>query len=256
MFHVEHFMSDIKIPIDFEQWIEYRGMVYKVGAAAATYAVMRLFVELAYLAKGDLEFGTISAMYLDALSKDIRPIPEESIQALKDSGLLKSDGGGSIIGNWRCSKFIDTNPEQNRSFLAPHHKGNMKSKLVRSQDRYRGMVSQMALLIPAESFKLADGADMGAEEIRRSMMLIHGCDNVLGKPERAHNGSEYPATLMRSAYALVKKFDGSQIERLLGKMIEVKGHPTVPKTTEQWLEAGESGLSRFEEVLFRNGKTS
>lgn len=251
--------SNLHLPLDHGSWVEYRNLKAAVGAPVATYAMIQLFVDLGYQAQSGRPLGVMDGRAAKLTSETLEAIwPKEDgvkgpIEELKASGLLAgrsvqsspySGDGEDLV----CDRFVKLNKHLDVGFKPMHLRGSERSALVRGLKSFGKEQIQLSLTIPKDVWLKEDGSSMTHEDISDVMMLIRGCDNVLGLKERPANGIGFTVELARAAYAVLKEFTADEIKGILIKLLDVRGTPSVPPTTEQLLAPGLSGKSRFSEL--------
>jgi hypothetical protein len=250
--------TNLHLPLDHEQWTEYRALKRAVGPEKAAYMTLRLFVELGYQAQAGRPLGVLdekaqiligegigqegapggtpaTATGTATLPGPLRFVLEAGFLAKREDGLY-------------CERFARLNGHLDPTFRSREMWGAEVSKYVRNMRKYEERSMQFALQIPESVWVKEDGGQMAHDEIGQVMMLIRGCDNALGKPERPQNDRGFSCTLARCALAVVKEFTPDQRDAILKKLLSARGNPAIPPTTEQLLARGANGKSRFSEL--------
>lgn len=246
--------SNLHLPLDHESWVEYRALKAAVGPVSATFALIRLFVDLGYQAKAGSPIGLLDERAQKFANEGMEEMGKIEtgraietaccpIEALKASGFLVPREGGLF-----CQQFERLNTHLDAGYKPMHMRGAAMSAFVRGTRKDSRQMTQYALLIPTHIWEKEDGTKLTHEEINDVMTLIRGCDNALGKPERPANESGFTQQLARSAFAVLQEFPADQVERILRKIVESRGHPALPPTTEQLLAPGAGGKSKFAQL--------
>src|ERR1700679_1027001 len=81
--------TNLHLPLDFESWVEFRALRQAVGAPAAVYALVKLFVDLGYQAQSGRALGLL----------------DEKAITLFEEGLRGPDGLSGLGG--LCEKLLD-----------------------------------------------------------------------------------------------------------------------------------------------------
>jgi hypothetical protein len=233
--------TNLHLPLDHEQWTEYRALKMSVGAEKASYMTLRLWIELGYQAQAGKQLGLLDkgAQYLVGEGMAI----QNPLGLVLTAGFLSERPDGLY-----CDRFARVNKHLDPAFQPREKWGAERSKYVRDMRRYQAGAMQFSLQIPESVWMRDDGSQMAHDEIGQVMMLIRGCDNALGKPERPQNDRGFSRTLACCALAVVKEFGPEQREAILTKLLAARGNPAIPPTTEQLLALGPSGRSRFGEL--------
>lgn len=239
--------TNLHLPLDHEQWSEYRALKKEVGTACASYMTLRIWVELGYQAQAGKPVGILDAKAQLMVGEGLEtPYPEKAVGLLVSTGFLVEKQGEP--GVLFCERFSKLNKHLDSSYKPREVWGAEKSKYVRDMRRYEESALQFALEIPESVWEKEDGKQMEHDEIGQVMLLIRGCDNALGKADRQQNNRGFSQTLVRCALAVVKEFTQDQREAILLKLLKARGNPVIPPTTEQLLAVGPSGRSRFSEL--------
>lgn len=253
-------MSDLRLPLDFERTHEFRLLVNAlkskavVGAnlpeksfdASAVFIYLRLFVELAFLARTTNRPGYLTQSGKTLFESTLEPMFGADCHAadlLHESGILETAQGAD--GEMYCPVFAQLNAHCAGNYVGKEKRGNIASLYERRKHTTAQEALQQALMLDKEIFRKREGGVMTDSEINRAMVLIKTLDNALGY---ARPIKHYTEALVADAFEVSAKY-AREPEILRSMFIWImtnRTEPALPKTTEQILTQFETieGMTR------------
>jgi hypothetical protein len=226
-------MNEIRIPLDFEGWPEYRNLARLLaGTGIDPLAVwLRLWVELGQQAPATGRLGALpaEAVPLFEASLPVGTKAVDLIEVLETVKLLRADGEG-----YSCPRFASANPQLASGYKALHQRGADMSRFVRAQRKINGGALGQALLIPTELFRTPAGEALDPETVRRVTILINTADNALMKPAREPH--QFTEGLIQNAWQVLQDYSDDQIDRVFRSVVGKRGHAAIPTTADKLLQ--------------------
>jgi hypothetical protein len=264
--------NDLQVPVDFERLHEFRLLVKllgekcRTGVAAATpyqldapyphkmveamavFLFMRLWCDLAYLARTTNRPGYLTAQGKSLFEGSLDPLfgsDTSAVELLVQANLLQPHpphpqplsnriGEGSN-NEYYCPRFAQMNPHFAGDYVKKEDRGNKKSIIVRQARHVAQAAIEQASLLPPEVFKDKSGQPLGHTEVNRAMVVIKTLDNCYGF-SRA-NKAQYTESLIADAHEVARTY-ANRSERLLdiyAWILSHRGSPVIPPTTERML---------------------
>lgn len=245
--------DDLHIPVDFERTHEFRLLVQalktragksvedKSVEASAVFIFMRLFVDLAFLARSTNRPGYLTRTGKLLFESSLEPLFAEDSQPtdlLKEALLLELPQSTAVEdGELFCPLFAQLNPHFAGNYVSKEKRGNVASLYERQKRQVAQEAQHQALLLPPETFRKRDGGELMTEpEINRAMALIRTIDNALGSPRRSTQ--QYNEALIADAFDISSKYarEPDVIKEVYMWILNNRAHPALAKTTEQILK--------------------
>jgi hypothetical protein len=225
-------MEDLRIELDLEQTREFQRLFALLGGnkEKTLFWVWRLYCDLGYLAKSGGRLGFLPEGDVELYTTAIGEVTdsEAAIQKLRESKWLMPEEGGYL-----CVRFMNVNAhlsfggsERAQRALGGRMKG-FRSQMSKIEANLAGQT----MLIPETLFVRPDSQPMEPEEVRRVTLIIKGVDTALGLPDRQR--WQYNEGLVQSAYKVNLQMSDEQISTALNLIVRKRGHPALPRVTEQ-----------------------
>lgn len=251
--------DDLRLPVDFERTHEFRLLVNALKArvpagkqvtdisieATAVYIYLRLFVELAFLARTTNRPGylTRSGLLLLENSLDVFFGSDAGpTDVLTEAMLLEiPQSAAADEGELYCPLFARLNAHFAGNYMTKEQRGNKASLYERQKRIVVQQASQQSGLFPPDSYRKRDGQVMTQTEVARATAIIITIDNSLGLPLRATR--QYTEALVADAFETAAKYarEPEVLKEVYIWISNNRANPALPKTTEQI-------LAKFEDV--------
>jgi hypothetical protein len=235
----------LHIPLDFERLPEFRLLVNALRAkapeavgqrqveASAVFLWMRLYVELALLAKSTNRPGYLTSDGCLLFESTLQPLFGDDCSAvgqLTQSGILERRDAQRE--EWFCPRFAQANAHFSSDYVSRERRGNALSQITRTERRVSHEANQQAMLLGPEAFKKQNGETMTDAEVQRVMKLINRLDNCLCKPTRRR--PEFGEGLIADAFRVAEAYAErrEELQQFYAWLMNHRDHPRVPQTTE------------------------
>jgi hypothetical protein len=212
---------------------------------AASFLWMRLWCELALLARSTNKPGWLPSEDRHTYERSVAPIFSDDLrplELLEGCGLVQR-----LADGWICELFAADNKHFAGNFQTKEERGAHHSALVRNRKHIAAEAHEQIHLLPAEVFKKPDGTAMAETEAQRAMNVIKTLDNCL-KLQVPRKKAEYTAGLMADAFAASQHSEEDLTEVYLW-LRATRDNIFTPKTAE-------AVLQKFEEYLVLAKKQS
>lgn len=247
-------MSDLRLPLDFERTHEFRLLVNelktrangsgteKTFEASAVYIYLRLFVELAFLARTTNRPGYLTKSGKLLFESSLEPMfgaDASPAEILKAAMILEVPQAGDEEDLY-CPVFAQFNEHTAGNYTSKEVRGNRASQYERQKNRTAHEALQQALTLSPEIFRKREGGVMTEVEIQRAMVFIKTLDNALGNQRST---KQYSESLVADAFTVSSKYarEADVLKKMFMWIMNNRTNPALPKTTEQI-------LSQFEVV--------
>lgn len=231
---------ELHLPTDYDRLQEFRLLLAKLGGLAqATYAWVRLWVELAYSAQitnkpGRLDEDALE-LYRAAMAGEL-PAGVDVVQALEESRVLTRDAEGVYF----CDRFSRMNPHTSGLHRPAHVRGAEYSAHERRKPKLAAEALYQSTFLPRDIVHRRDGTPLTGVEIQRAMLLIKTLDHCLmrpGEPRPPRRHEEYTEGLIVDAAEVVcnPRYSQEGLELFYRWVMDNRDRPGVPALTEQLL---------------------
>jgi len=245
-------MSDLHLPLDFERTHEFRLLVNALKSksvsanlpeksfeASAVFLYIRLFVELAFLARTTNRPGYLTKSGTLLFEASLEPLFGDSCRpaAVLKEAMILEEPQAAEDGDLYCPVFAQLNPHFAGNFVSREKRGNIASLYERQKRHVAQEANQQALMLSTDApniFRKRDGGVMSDSEINRAMVLIKTLDNALGL---ARSTKQYSEALIADAFDISAKYarEPEVLRSMFIWIMQNRTNPALPKTTEQIL---------------------
>ena len=197
---------------------------------------LRLWVELALLARSTQKPGLIPAVYVPLVQSGLGAHAGLWPQLVDPVRLLRSEGA-----DYFCEKFNSLHPHLAQSFEAFHLRGAAMSAYVRQQRKAPAEAAQLDLLLPDQLFTTAEGEVMDRESKQKTIMVIRAVDNALGARDRPQHA--FGQGLVHDAWAALQSMGDEQVDMVCRHIVRHRQHPLIRGATAERLMPQLKGLA-------------
>lgn len=227
-------MNAVKLPLDLFNLPPFRELRELLGTSMALLVWYEVYRELAYQAENGGMVGklptTATPGLIQELGKDI-PSGEYGLESLVEDlvriKFLVPEADGYV-----CPRFISEHPDAGRlgTRSAAQRGGDLRAFSLGVR-RAEEQSAQLAMSLPPDRYKDAQGNPIDADTMKRVMMLITMCDRALFKNQRA--GFSYREAIIHAAVKVLREFTEEQINLILRTIAGKRGHPFLANATTE-----------------------
>lgn len=240
---------NLNVPLDFERlpefWLLLEALRTRVRpvtpplsdgqlAEQAQLLFLRLWVVLGYLARHTNKPGLLDEAGMRQVNGAFPQYGDDCLPVqVMDGNLLRL-----VEGGYQCDLFAGTNAHLSGSHISPEKRGNNRSRLAAAKNNIAASAVHQGQLLPLTIFKKRDGSDMAHQERQKCMLLIitlDRCLNPVGFKAVHRPDTTYTQGLMADACAAVETVAPEQLQEFYGWVLDQRGLPLTPKTTEDLL---------------------